>query len=404
MPSNSQKRIRRIREATKGTTPAGNMLELPFETFTMSSGIEREQPGNVAANRQIVDNPATNVTPTASATSDYQYSDYEGLWEEVWCGAKTAAVSTITGTTFACVDSTNRVTDSGNGLAGVAAGRFVLVNGFTESANAGPRLGRVTDSAAGYITIDTNFWNVADETAGDTVSIYIGGYFSLGTSMLTATYEEWNTASSVGRVMRGVGCSQYSVSGTSPNKFTQSFSFVGMSAAGILASALANATDAATAPPIINANSNFGETDDTDVGMGLRWNGTLIPTVRVKTYRCTWANPLLAEGQLGTLGPTTIQLDGRFDIRIELEIFRDGAVATESFITDANTQSTTKSLGIGWKDNDGNRIYDWFPEVQPFGETPNGLAQSGSDMTTITLVARSAATYGMFRRTVFASF
>lgn len=402
--ANSQKSVRRVRESTNGTLPAGNMLTTLFATFQMSSGIEREQPGNVRSDRLPVDNPATNISPSISATSDFVYGGYDGMLEEVFCGTVTAAVTITPGTTFSFDAASNELRDSGNGLAGIAVGRFIRVSGFTESGNSGVRIGRVSSSAAGALGIDTDWWNGVDEAAGDTVSIVAGAYFQQGTSYLTASYEEWNTASSKGRSMTGVGINSLAIGVPHPNKCTMTWGMVSMGAEESISSQLANGTDAATSNPIINSNVNFGgATTVTSGALGLRWDGTLVPTAKVKNLTWTLENPIQVDGQAGTLGPTVGALDGLMRMSVALSLYRDGAAATETFITDAKAQSTVKSLAFGFDDNLGNLMLFYMPACQPMGEQGPGVSQSGFDMTDFELVCKRDATYGLGRLTIWAA-
>jgi hypothetical protein len=77
---------------------------------------------------------------------------------------------TVTGDTYSCDTSDDSISDSGNGLvdAGFRVGMYIVVSGFTESGN--NDIGKITSVASNgsKITVD---WNLADEAAGDTVTI-----------------------------------------------------------------------------------------------------------------------------------------------------------------------------------------------------------------------------------------
>ena len=397
--SSSTIEIRWILESTQGTLPAGNMQIIPFENYQYAAPLEREQPGNVSSNRQPVDNPATGFSGSGSGSADVSFLDHDLPIAGVFCEAKQTGV-TVTATTISAVASGNTIDDSANGLGSFAIGDFVQVSGLTT--NGALFLARITAAAAGSLSTDANFKTLVDEAAGSSITIKHSGFFKQGTTMRTCSGEEWNTSSSKGWETNGVGVSGWDYSVPHPSKMTQSFSLTGMSQPNILASQLANASDAASGNGLVNSNVHFGDKVNATAGLGFRYDGSVLSNLRIKDLKISFQNPISLAGGAGTLGPQDAELDGMFSLSVEITFYRNSADG-ETLLTDAQNPDALKSIGFGWIDGAGNRRYHWIPKCQPRAGSTTGLKQSDREMGTVSFDVRSDSVYGMWRIYDFAA-
>lgn len=386
--------VRRIREVTEGTTPAGAMQILPFETFQISGPVSREQPGNVRADRQIADNPAQDIKVSGSAKDDFTYSDYQPLIEDAFQTTMLAGV-TVTATTISATTTPSLHNTSAGSWAGFTDGDMALVSGFTT--NPAVFLVRVSGApTSSDLNCDTSFGAggaaFVVEAAGATITVQHAGRYRLGTTMQTATYEEWNTQSLVGKVHRGIGVSKLTLDVPYPNKCALSWSFTGVTSKTINAQ-LANSSTPWSGNPIINSNLHFGNSATPAAGFGFRYgtqgSSALAPTIRIKSLKLELDNPLTAEGGAGTLGPIDVSPDKRFTIKLTISVFRNGATATEQMITDAENSAANLSIGFGFIDGNGHRQYLYLPWVQPQSEKTTGVKQDGREMVDLEYVARN---------------
>ncbi len=386
MSSSSQIRIRRVREATKGTLPAGAMDIVPFATWKMSGPIQREQPANVSADRLPRDNPATDITISGSATSDYIYGQYDGLMEEVSCAVFGAAV-TVTATDITATVSGNKLVKGAGTWSTLAAGDVVKVTGF--ATNPAAFIALVTSVTSTDLALA---WpTLVAEAAGPSVTVTYVGKLRQGTTFLTAHYEEFNLASTKGKQWPYVGVNSFGVTVPYPNRCQLDFGFTGGGRMTRLDAALANSSNAASTNPLRNSNIHFGGASVPTQGLGFRYAGVLMPDLRIQNLKLTFTNPLLAAGGAGALGPQDVSLDQLMSAQLEMTVYRNTADA-EALIDDANDPDTVTAIGFGFRDGAGLRDYWHLPQAQPFNEETDGLKQAGREMVMLRWMLRYDAT------------
>lgn len=400
MGSNSQKRVRMVRESSQGVLPAGNMEILPFERFKLASPVSREEPGNVASDRQVYDNPETDVSITGSASADFLITQYLTPMESVFCNARVAAASSGS-VSLTAVASGNKITRGAGSFVtdGFTVGMFVQVTGFTT--NGAHFLALVTGVVALELTIDANYKTLVNE-GPVSVTIKNSNSLTLGTSTLTQSVEIFNTGSSRGMNYLGVGFSEFGLDFNYPGRGTCNFSMVGMTTGTQLAAANANASTAALTRKLCTSRL-FGDGANPTFGYGFRLAGTVI-SPRFKKVSLKLTSGLLADGGLGVFGPQDMTLDGRFKLMLELEVLWNTAAA-DDLIDDALDPATNSSIGFGVADRNGLRAYFYMPSMQPVdAPDPNEVQQSGRDTVVLKYVgAADSGTHGMIRYTEFAT-
>lgn len=386
-----------IAETTQGTTPAGNMLEIPLEAFSFTGQApDREQAANVSSNQQVPDNIPTTRNPQATASADVLYDHYK-LLEAHCCGQTgyTAAI-TVTASTIAAVASGNKLTGSGTPWAGIVIGDYVRVTGFTT--NAADFVAKVTVTPTGTdLALSTDWITLVDEAAGASITVTHKGKLSLGTANPTMSIELWNANGVVGQIGRGFGVSKWGWELPYPNKLKQTFSWAGISVAEISAQ-LANATTAAAAQYPMNSNTDFGDALFPTFGGGFRYGGAVFDG-RVEKLSFEVNKARKTSGKAGAFGPQAIFSDERYSISLSLGLYRDSTDA-ESVLADSRDHTSVTSFEWVMADALGRRKLFAFPQVQFTKGDPGGLAQSGEEMVEFTLMARTSTNQGMFQVTL----
>jgi|CXWL01.1.fsa_nt_gi hypothetical protein len=400
MSSNSQKRIRRIREVTQGTTPGTAMAIVPFERFKLASPVSREEPGNTQSDRQVADNPETDVNITGSASTDFLLTQHWEMKEEAFDNTR-SAVATTGSLSISAVASGNKITRASGSFVsdGFLAGQLAQVTGL--STNGAHFLALITAVAALELTIDTNFKTLVNEGPVASCVVKHDSNLTLGTSMLTATYEEYNTSSGKGMVYRGVGVNDFGVEGTYPTRMKETYGLVGMTIGERVSAALVNSSTAALTRKIVNFNKNFGDGANPTFGYGFRYAGALMPNLRIKKLGLKLTNPLLADGGAGHFGPQDLTLDGRFKVMLDLEVLRNTSDA-EDLIDDALDPATEASIGFGVRDRSGKRGYYYMPLMHPIDSPDISEAQqSGRETIGLKFVASLDSVHTMLRYAEF---
>lgn len=373
-----------IREVTPGILPAGNMLVIPWATMPFKSSFTRATPDDVNSHGQSEDNPAEDLQISATGNGDFRFGQRDIPREEVFRNTMTNSVS-ITSSLIAAVASGNKLTRAA-GWGSLAAGDLFWSEGFVTNAPA--FVGKVASTYTGSGSDLPLAWpTLVDESAGPSVTVSHLGQLTFGTSLLTSSWEEFNLRSNKGRKFLGLSATQWDLSMDFPGHWRESFTFAGMSAGARLSAQLANATTAATSRRTYNANTNTGDKTVTGSQMGLRYGGSLLANVILKSFKLSVASPKLTEGGAGTLGPQIIDTDGLVTVKLDLKVLRTGT-DVDTLMDDAQDPNSEKSVGLGLRDPNGKRVYLWMPKLQPNMGDPDGLKRSGSETVDLSYVAR----------------
>lgn len=394
MGASANNQVRYIEESTAGTTPAGSMLVLPFATFDPDGSITREQAGNVMADRQPTDHIPTEFPVSAQASCDGLYDHYLNL-EEAVMGAAYAAGVTVTGTTISAAATGNKLVHGTTGSwDSFVDGDFVDVSGLTT--NGTSFVARVNGTPSGTdLVIDTAWKTLVNESAGATVTVKHAGRGRIGNTLKTGTFELWNSVSSHGQVLRGVGTTSWQCSWPHPNKAEQQFQFTGMTLARISAQ-LGNATTSAAAQYPWNTGTGFGHQTAPTYGGGFRYGGTLLPNLHVAKISFTLANPIKTYGANGSFAYVGIYTDERFSLKVDLSVCRDSSDA-EDLIDDAYDIATVASLAFVQVDAAGKKKLFYFPQMQIEKGKPDGLKQNDKEMVELSFVGRKDSVHSLMQ-------
>lgn len=384
MGSSARIQLRRIREVTPGTTPGTNMDIVPYATWKASSPITRIQPQNVSADRQPRDNPASDRQVSGQATSDYLYAAYDPEFESAFCAAMAATVA-VTATDIEAEDTGNKLIKAAGGWSTLVAGDIVRVTGFV-TPNPTTFVALVTSVTATDLVLA---WpDVADEAAGGSITVTYIGRLRLGTTLLTHSYEKLNLSGTKGEHWKYFAVNSLGLTVPEKGLCSLNFGYSGGDATPVrLTAALGNSSNAASTNKPRNCNVHFGAASFPTQGLGFRYGGVLLTDLRIQSLKLTLNNPQLALGGVGSLGPTTLDLDQLFNAMLELTFLRTGDSATD-LIADSDDVDTVVPIGFGFRDSDGLRDYWYGPAWQPYNEEDDGLKQAGQEIVSLKFMAR----------------
>jgi hypothetical protein len=342
MTDSSQAQIRIYEESTWNETPStGNkMTNLNITNDSLASVTTTKKSGVIRSDANVKSIGRTDVSANGSIGVELIYGEYDSLFEGALRGAFGTTFST-TGTGIAFVNSTGKITDTGNGFTNVVVGQYIHVSGATNSANNGYH--KVTvKTGAGDITVATT---LTDETAGASVTVK-------GTMCVNGTTEksfliEKEFSSSLYDFFTGMEVSSCAFNLALDDYINGSFDFVGK--AGDRATSTqgdGSPTAASTLDSIDTISSisifidNVLTTDD-----ATQFNFNISPKLRGKKA-------------LGNLGPIGIG-GGQFEITGTVDFHN-----ANNTLLDAYDGFTGKSIAVQVADAAGNAYVFDFPSVQ----------------------------------------
>jgi hypothetical protein len=409
VPTTSQGYIlSQIRETDPSISPAGNLQAIPFATFDPSGGDITRQPSKNVSGGQPPANPAQDKSLIAvSATSALLLPHYNSLWEEVMCAPAVTGWSQ-TGTNISAAATGNKLSlATGTWPAGAAVGDIVYVTGFAPpSGGNGSFIAEVTAKSGTDLSLSTNRKTLITEAAGASITVKLVSRYRLGESFLSSTWQAKHNVTGRGYILRDFSFDTLSVKwshGSSTSVPEMSWSGSGISrenfGGGAAGTVLANAIDPVLTPyNELDCNENFGAKLLSGGGGGLFFGGALFD-VRVQEYDVTITRKRGQSSGGGTLGPISLYINDRFDLKVSLKIAAD-CNAAWGLLDAASDPTTVASLGHAWRDNGGKLEYWMMPQLDPSKGKPPGLAQTGQSILEFEWMGHADSLRSMFERTV----
>lgn len=394
--SASQIEIRRVRESSAGVLPAGNMLRLPVSSFDLASKVKREKSDNVSSDRQVQDNAATDFDTTGSVNADYFLRDHDSIHEELFCNPYSDPATTGSAS-LSCVATGNKITRAAGDFTtdGFADGDLVWVTGF--STNGAAFLARVRGTVTTTdLPLDPDFKTLVDEGPVAACTVKHDGQLVLGTTLLLASWERWNKRKNVGSLFSGVGVTSGALSLQTPGRLKWAYGLMGFVQEERLSVRSANATDEPVANSVITTGKMFGDRGTAGSGMGLRYAGDLLTDLMLQKLDLKIGSPLGVAGGAGYFGPQDIDLEGEFDVTLDLG-WLTGSTDGETIAADAQLPDTVTSFGFGVKDRAGARQYFWLPKLQPADNSDTGPSKSGRQNSSASFMAQKDSLDSMIR-------
>jgi hypothetical protein len=376
------------------------MTALEFGEFKLTETMDRERGINVQGNRQPLDNPATMRSGSWTARSDGKHGIYKPIVQSLFGSLVNAGPSAFTGSaTFAASGNTIGATGIGTSL---VAGDFVWVTGATLNGSA--FLVRLSAASANLVTVDADWKTLVNETVS--ITLWYTGRYRIGNSILAFTAELWRAnalPAAHGDVGVGLGATSMTWSFDHPSPWQISYQGVALNVARA-AAALANGTTTPTQTDIWRSGELFGRQDLAAAGCGLRYAGSLLPDLSVKSLEVTLTNPLEIYGRAGSIdGYSLDEQQGQLrELTVNMTVYRDSADA-EDLIDDASDPNTVASLSFGQADPQGNLTVFHMPALQAMPADRSGVEQGGKPTFSIQWMGRYDATHSMFQITEIAA-
>jgi hypothetical protein len=378
MSDTSRVQLAYIAEDTFGTAQSGSHLQTlryTGESLRQTHTVVRSN--EIRADRQVPSVRRSRVEAAGSINGELSY----GTWDDFLLAAlqaSTWAAGVTVGplTTLAAVASGNKITDSGAGLAGLTAGAWISVSGFSTAANNG--FFKISSVAAGEIVLTGG--TLADEVAGASVTIVQGGAIANGTTLTSYNLEKtFADLTNELALLLGMAPSGLTLTVPQDGVITVAFDFMGVCEESLAASG-GSGYDAAPTTPVMTSRDVTNLLEDQAAmgitGFSLRLNNNLRTRLECG-----------ATGVTG-LGAGTIDLTGTLQ-----------AYYTSKTLYDKYLDDTASKLALALTDPAGNQYVLDLPQVKFSGGQrvaggPNGdvLADmqweaylgAGASMLTIT--------------------
>jgi len=333
------------------TIDTGKLIDLEFTAESLQQTQETTRSNLIRNDRQVPDIVRTNRGVSGSIDGEVKFGEYDdmicaALYDTGW----SEEVSS-TAATYAMVASGNKLTDSGSGLvsAGFVENQWVKISGFTLAANNGYfKLGTV---AAGEMALLGR--TVADEIAGDTVTIQMGPQVVNGVTQKTYTFEKCFTdLTTTYQLFNGCAIDGMTVNVSAGGIMTCSFPVMGKISSYESSSIFGDYKTSQT-------TESMNAIDDVD---SLIENGTAMEIIAA-TFQV--ANNARSRTQVATLGPVSLGT-GTCVVTGTVRMYFDSVTVMDKFL-----DSTDSSLALVCEDADGNGYVIDCPAVEyATGGTP----------------------------------
>lgn len=282
-----------VEESTYGVTPSGNLQRLRFTGESLRQDTQTTQSNEITTDRQITDIIRTQISASGGINAEVSYGAHDLLLQMGFASAgwsSPVTVGPVTTISFAASSGTSQViTDSGSGFGSIVANQWVEVRGATNAANNG--YFKVTSASAGSLTLQNA--SGVSETAGQTITVVMGGQMVNGTTLRSASIEREYGDISTFSAFLGMMVNDFSMDIALNSPITAAFNFLG-SKQTTPGSTIGSGYDAAPTNNIMNV---------TDSVKGIISGGNSVCVTRANFQI---QNNLRQRFCAGTLGATSI--------------------------------------------------------------------------------------------------
>lgn len=348
----SRSTLRYVEESTLGTTPASALIEVRQTGNSLARSQSYQTSQEIRSDRNIRDNILVDMEPSGSFNFELSADDHDAFLE----GALQTDWSTpvaISATDLSAANSDNSYNSSSTDFvaAGVVAGMWLKIGGFTDSANNG--ICKVTSVTTSKIVVSV--LDLADEAAGDTVTMG-GSYIRNGTTLKSYTLENEFADITQFISFTGMCVSSATLNFAVGEILNGTVNFIGMD------SARGTSTVGTGSPTAASSNDVMNAVDDVS---NIRENGTLLSTggVYVLGASVTVDNGLRGQKAISNLGNVGIGV-GRCNVTGSLEIYFKNGNLYDKFIN-----NTATSIDLRVTDGTTTYVID-LPNIKFTGGDP----------------------------------
>lgn len=353
-------------ETVWGETPSSPaMVAVPFSGGTL--GHAKEVRNSVTIRNDAQRSKILEVGASAEGDLNFEliYSDYDTILEHLY--RSTFTTNIVTDTSISFDSATQKVLDSGNGFGDFVVGQWVSIAGAYNSENNG--LFRVTDAAAGYLTLANGASSIVDESAGESITVK-GRYMRGGTTNKSLLIEkEWSDISKY-MYYTGMVVGNMSLNVQALEIINGSFSFMGKRGIPI-DSAIHGSTTDATGNSQMTASANVGTILVDNVAL----------TTPIRRISLTVNNNLRARPQVGSKYSAEIGR-GEFSVDGEIEAYFEDHTLLNDMVDHT-------AFALSWRctDVDGNVMIFTVPECYFLSGNPDTPGQNDDVVLTMPIGA-----------------
>ncbi|MHC5053641.1 MAG: phage tail tube protein, partial [Planctomycetota bacterium] len=321
--------------------------ELRFTGESLKQETSVEESNEIRDDRQVADVKRSSVRAGGDINFELSYGALDDLLEAALMSADWSTEVEDTQTTFSMVASDNSINDSGSGFvtAGFLANQWVKISGFTTAANNG--YFKIVSVAAGKMVLAGG--TVADESAGDSVTITMGPQIVNGTTERFFSIERGYKDIAKYAIYSGMEVSGMSLAVAAGGLVTGGFSFMGKDETSSASSYSKGTAQAADANDVMSA---VDEVQSILEGMASQ---------SVKELSLSIANNLRERMVVGEVGPESLGA-GRLAVSGSFQIY-----LADSTLLDKYLNQTASSLAVIFEDAAGNAYVVDFPQIRYSG-------------------------------------
>ena len=334
-----------IAEDTFGVQKSGSnlqILRLTGETLKQDTSVQVSN--EIRSDRQIADVAKTNINVSGGIDVEMNYSDYDELLKAALMSSAWSTEVSETEITYSMAVSDNSVNDSANGFvtAGYAANQWVKISGFTTAANNGYL--KIVSVVAGKMVLSGG--TVADEVAGDSVTIKMGAQIVNGTTKTSFNFErKYTDLSNELALFLGCMINELSLNIAPDSMITANFGIIGKIESSETASE-GTGYDAAGTNEVMNCTEDV---------LALFENQASVDST---AFNLSLNNNLRARNKIGGLGAFGIGV-GKVNITGSIQVYFETKTMFDKYLN-----FTSTSLAVKIEDGAGNAYIVDLPNVK----------------------------------------
>jgi hypothetical protein len=249
-----------VAESVWGTTPTSPTLQnLRFTSESLHAETSAEDSKEIRPDRNVSDAIRLNQNASGDIGFEFSYSTYDELLKAaLFASAWSSAVTDISSDTgIQAINASNEFRGDDGDFANYTAGEWVLVSGFTETANNGLfKIESVSSSDPGTADNDgivVSGGTLTDEAAGDSVTITQGSSITNGTTAHSYSFQKKFSDISKYAVYTGMQVNSLSLTVAAAAIITGSFSLLGSNETRSDSAISGASNTTATTTPVMNA-------------------------------------------------------------------------------------------------------------------------------------------------------
>lgn len=334
-------------------TPAGDGVELPFSSDSLTQETDRQNSELIRDDRQVKDRIRTNVSTSGDLGFELLYAAFDQLFEAAlqsvaWNGA----LGDASGTDIQATASNEFISGTVSTFTGFA-GRVVRVSGFANAANNGFFLvDSVTTTTLTDDTLNVSQGTLVVEAAGPSITIEASQYITNGVRQQVFTLErEYADLSSNFALFTGMVIDAMAMEINAEGIVNGTFSWVGKTEASTSATFVSGSLTAAPDNPVYNTIDNVPRIREGDTDEIAADECATAVTINV-------ANNSRPRNCIGKLGPDSYG-SGTAEVTGTLTMF----YATKT-LADKHLNDTASSLFIVLEDSSNQAYIIEIPQLK----------------------------------------